>query len=142
MILNILDIVGLLAVAILFGSMAFFSAVVAPLTFIKLDPENAGRFIRALFPWYYAVVAGLSLLAAAALAWPRPVDAAVASIIALGALVSRQILMPRINRHRDRMLAGETIAEQPFARLHRLSVWINTAQLIAAFAVLLHLAAV
>ncbi len=49
--------------------------------------------------------------------------------------------MPRINRHRDRMLEGDPEAERGFNRLHRISVWINGAQLLAAFVVLLRLAA-
>ena len=36
-----------------FGVMVFFSFVVAPITFITLDIENAGKFIRRLFPFYY-----------------------------------------------------------------------------------------
>ena len=63
-----LTIMGLFATALLFGSMVFFSAVMAPLVFTKLDAETAGRFIRQVFPWYYltvitlAAVAGLSLV--------------------------------------------------------------------------------
>ena len=58
------------------------------------------------------------------------------ALIALGAVVARQVLMPRINHHRDRMQAGERAAEARFDRLHRASVWINGAQLLAALAVL------
>ncbi len=136
----VLDVIGLVAVATLFGSMAFFSFVVAPLVFVKLDGASAGRFLRGIFPWYYLVVGLLSLLALAALAALRPLEAAALGLVALGAVVARQGLMPRINRHRDRMLAGDPEAERGFNRLHRLSVWINGAQLLAAFAVLLRLA--
>lgn len=41
-----------IAVATLFGSMAFFTGVIAPLVFTKLEAAVAGGFIRALFPWY------------------------------------------------------------------------------------------
>ena len=134
--------VGLVAVAMVFGSIAFFSFVVAPLIFAKLDAASAGRFVRGLFPWYYIAVAAPSLLALAALAAVRPVDAAIMGCVAAGALVARQILMPRINRHRDRVLAGDGSAERPFNTLHRLSVWINVAQLVGVFAVLLRMALV
>ena len=133
---SFLEISGLLAAAILFGSMVFFSGVVAPLTFSKLDAATAGRFIRSIFPWYYVVIAALSLIAGASLAVMRPLEASVMGPIALGAFVSRQLLMPRINDHRDRMLKGYANAEKAFARLHRLSVWINGAQLVGAFSVL------
>ena len=134
--LTVLDVLGLVSVATLFGSMAFFSGVIAPVAFTTLDEENAGRFVRGLFPWYYLVIAALALLAMAALAAIRPLEAVVMALIALGAYVSRQLLMPRINDHRDRMLSGEAKAERGFARLHRLSVLINAAQLTGAFAVL------
>lgn len=120
--------------------MAFFSFVVAPLVFAKLDGTSAGLFLRGFFPWYYLVVGLLSLLALGALAALRPAEAVTLGLVALGAIVSRQILMPRINHHRDRMLEGQPDAERDFDRLHRLSVWINAAQLLAAFVVLLRLA--
>jgi hypothetical protein len=137
----VLDVIGLVAVATLFGSMAFFSFVVAPLVFVNLDGASAGRFLRGFFPWYYIIVGLLSLLALGALAALRPIEAATLGLIALGAVISRQILMPRINHHRDRMLEGDAGSGQGFNRLHRLSVWINGAQLLAAFIVLLRLAA-
>ena len=130
--------VGLLASATLAGSMLFFSCVVAPLVFARLEPATAGAFIRALFPWYYAVVAALSLLAALALIG-TPVDAGIMAAILAGALVSRQLLMPRINRHRDRGLAGDAGSGAAFRRLHRLSVAINSLQLVGAFVVLIRL---
>ena len=137
----VLDVIGLVAVATLFGSMAFFSFVVAPLVFVKLDGASAGRFLRGIFPWYFLVIGLLSLLALAALAALRPLEAVALGLVALGAIASRQGLMPRINRHRDRMLEGDPQAEQGFNRLHRISVWINGAQLLAAFVVLLRFAA-
>ena len=136
----VLDVIGLVAVATLFGSMAFFSFVVAPLVFVKLDAPNAGRFLRGFFPWYYLAIAVLALLAVVPFMAARPVEATVMVLIAFGAFVSRQILMPRINHHRDRMLAGEAGSEARFNRLHRLSVWINALQLIAALGVLVQLA--
>ena len=136
---QLIDVLGLVAVATLFGSMVFFSAVVAPLIFIKLDASTAGSFVRAIFPWYYLVIGVLSVVAVAAL-FANPINAAVMILIAISAFVSRQILVPRINHHRDRMLDGVASAEQPFTRLHRLSVWINGAQLFGAAVVLVRLA--
>ncbi len=133
---TILHVLGLVAVATLFGSMAFFSCVVAPLIFIKLEAATAGRFVRSIFPWYYLVIAALSVAAAGFLAVGRPLEASVMGLIALGAVLSRQVLMPRINHHRDRMVDGDPTAERRFVRLHRVSVWINGAQLIGALVVL------
>ena len=136
----ILHAVGLVAVATLFGSMAFFSGVVAPLVFVNLDVASAGRFLRGIFPWYYLVIALLSAVALASLMAIHPIETAVVALIGLGALVSRQVLMPRINHHRDRMLDGDEAAGKSFNRLHSLSVWINGAQLLAALVVLVRLA--
>ena len=134
--IDLLVVIGLVSVATLFGSMAFFSFVIAPLIFMKLDEATAGRFIRTIFPWYYLVIAGLALLATFSLLAIRPLEAAVMAIIALGAVLARQILMPRINAHRDRMLKGDKEAEKTFASLHRLSVGVNAAQLIGALTIL------
>lgn len=138
---SFLTVLGQVSTATLFGSMAFFSCVMAPLVFIKLEEATAGRFIRSVFPWYYLVVLVLSLVAALALAFALPLHAAAMAAVAAGAVVSRQMLMPRINRHRDAMLAGDSSAGKSFDRLHKLSVWINGAQLLAALAILVLLAA-
>ena len=138
--LQVMDVTGIVAVASLFGSMLFFSCIVAPLVFVELEAATAGRFIRRLFPWYYAVVGGLALLSAVCMAGGRSLDAIVMTLVLLGAVLSRQILMPRINRYRDRMVAGDAAAEAPFERLHKVSVWINGVQLLAALTVLIRLA--
>ena len=137
---SVAEIFGLMAAATVFGSMAFFSFVVAPLIFVKLDASNAALFVRGIFPWYYAVIAILSLIAAVALAVLRPAEAVLLAAVGVGSVVSRQLLMPRINHHRDRMQLGDSEAAQVFNRLHKLSVWINGGQLAMAFAVLLLLA--
>lgn len=133
---NVLHVIGLVSVATLFASMAFFPGVIAPLTFMKLDEATADRFVRGMFPWYYLVIALLSLLAAASLLAINPLEASAMGLIALGAFVFRQILMPRINDHRDGLRKGDAKAEKAFARLHQLSVWINGVQLVGAFSVL------
>jgi len=133
----LLGTMGAISTATLFGSMAFFSCVIAPLIFIELDAATAGRFIRRLFPWYYIVVAVLSLIAALCFATTHPVDAAIMGLVLSGAYLSREVLMPRINRRRDAMLQGNAFAEVSFNRLHRASVLINAVQIIAVFCVLL-----
>ena len=51
--------------------------------------------------------------------------------------------MPRANHHRDRMpaegAAAQSGAESAFSRVHSLSVWINGAQPLAVFVVLVRL---
>lgn len=130
---------GLLLTAALFGGMLFFSALVAPLVFTRLEAATAAAFIRALFPWYYLMIIIAGGLAAVVLLALRPAEAAVLAIVALAAVYARQGLMPRINRARDRSQAGDGAASPQFDRLHRCSVWLNAAQLLAAAVVLVRL---
>ncbi|HBW83131.1 MAG: hypothetical protein CMD92_06975 [Gammaproteobacteria bacterium] len=137
---NILQGFATLLVALLAGSMLFFSFVMAPLIFIKLDIDVAGKFVRAVFPWYYLlilVLAGLSALTLAALA---PLNAALMLLIAGSTAYCRQYLMPQINEHKDRSRAGESGATEVFDKLHRRSEILNGLQLLAVMAVLIHLA--
>ncbi len=62
------------------------------------------------------------------------------ALVAFGAVLSRQGLMPRINAARDRMLAGDETSGRRFNQLHRASVVINLLQLLAALVVLVRLA--
>ena len=48
--------------SIILGIMLFFSFVVAPVTFTALDEENARKFIRKIFPYYYTVNLAISVL--------------------------------------------------------------------------------
>lgn len=130
---------GVFATAVLLGAMVFFSAVMAPLIFTKLDAEVAGRFIRQVFPWYYLTIITLGTLAALAVVFSRPADALALACVALAGVMARQALMPSINRARDRVVAGELAAATRFARLHRLSVWINALQVVTVGVVLARL---
>ncbi len=117
------EVVAGLSLALAFGGMTFFSAVMAPLVFTKLPFETAGGFIRQVFPWYYLTIGAVSALAAIALLLgAEQVAALFAALSAGGFWYARQVLMPRINAARD---AGE---DNHFERLHRISVYINGAQ--------------
>jgi hypothetical protein len=119
--------------------MTFFSGVVAPLVFTRLEPETAGRFIRALFPWYYLTLGATSLLALLVLlpaAGRHTVPIALTGLTAAGFVYARQFLMPRINRARDAHQAGDSAAGRRFERLHRWSVIINGVQWLAVLVAL------
>ena len=134
-----IDVGALLSVAVLFGGMAFFAVVYAPLVFIKLEAATAGSFIREVFPVYYLAMGAASAAALALLALgtthERADLAAMAAVLA-GFAVARQLLMPAINRARDAGLAGDSGAARRFNRLHRTSVAINGAQLVTVLVVL------
>jgi uncharacterized membrane protein len=51
MLVGILELLGL---GVWIGTILFFSTVAAPTAFHALDNENAGAYIRAVFPRYYA----------------------------------------------------------------------------------------
>jgi hypothetical protein len=124
--------IGFFATGLLLGAMVFFSGVMAPLIFTKLGADAAGRFIRQVFPWYYLTIIILGGVAALAFLSFRPWDAIALACVALAGVAARQVLMPRINRARDAVVAGDAAAKTRFSRLHRLSVWINALQIITA----------
>jgi hypothetical protein len=136
---NVINGTGIFATGILLGAMLFFSGVIAPLVFSRLEADVAGRFIRQVFPWYYLTVITLGSLAALAVLFSRPADAIALACVALAGIIARQRLMPSINRAREEALAGETMAGKRFSRLHRLSVWINALQIITVGIVLARL---
>ena len=47
-----IEFAALLLVSTLFGGMMLYSFGLAPMVFSALPAEDAGRFIRAAFPWY------------------------------------------------------------------------------------------
>lgn len=137
---TISGIIAGLALALTFGGMTFFSAVMAPLVFTKLPMQAAGSFIRQVFPWYYLTMGAATLIALAALglgvvalaSWETGLTASVLA----GFVHARQILMPQINQARDAELRGTAGAGKRFTRLHRASVVINALQWLAVLTVL------
>ena len=109
-----------------FGVIVFFSFVVAPITFITLDIENAGKFIRRLFPFYYGfnlfcLILSLSI---ALVDGSFAVRYHIVILCVILFLFTLFYLMPKINKYRD------SSNERMFKITHRLSVVINYAQLI------------
>lgn len=128
---------ALYATALLTGAMAFFSFVVAPLTFIKLEAAVASLFIRALFPVYYLVIMLCGAVAAISFAIiDRPIAATAMAIVAAMAVLTRQGMIPRLDALRAAKDAGDEKAARGFKALHRVSVVINLVQLVIATCVL------
>lgn len=128
--------IALFLVALLLGGMIFFAAVMAPLVFTRLPADQAGTFIRQVFPVYYVYVAALSAAASIALAAGHRLDAALMALCAASTVWLRQGLMPMINQRSDAMRAGDASAKKGFDAMHRLSVVINFAQILVAGIVL------
>ena len=130
---------ALVATGALWGGMVFFAFVYAPLIFIKLEAETAGRFIRQVFPIYYLAMGITSGVAATALALGTThgqSDITALACVCAGFWVARQWLMPAINRTRDAHLSEDANANVRFKRLHGLSVLINAVQLFTVLVVL------
>ena len=105
--------------AALLGGMLYFALGFAPLVFTRLPAETAARFIRAVFPVYYAMGAGTALLATLLLLpTGRWAALALAAVVAGGFLLARFVLMPAINaaRPRDR---GRRRREPPLRQAPR-----------------------
>ena len=109
-----------------FGVIVFFSFVVAPITFITLDIENAGKFIRRLFPFYYGFNLFCLILSLLIALVDRSfaVRYHIVILCVILFLFTLFYLMPKINKYRDNS------NERMFKITHRLSVVINYAQLI------------
>jgi hypothetical protein len=139
-----LDVAGAVFVAAVFGGMLFFAFVYAPMIFVRLPAETAGSFIRGVFPVYYRVMGGTSVLAGVLLL-PDPESVVMLAISAVFLLVML-VLMPRINAARDASVGTAAAkdaapAAKRFASLHRLSVIVNFAQMLVVLAVLVRLIA-
>ena len=89
--------------SIILGIMLFFSFVVAPVVFTTLDEENARKFIRRIFPYYYNVNLGISLLVLLILLFTSNFEIKFYLILVVAILfaISNYLLMPMINKFRD-----------------------------------------
>ena len=112
--------------SMILGIMLFFSFVIAPVVFTTLDEENARKFIRRIFPFYYNVNLGISfiVLTTFILLSKIEVDFYLILVITVLFATSNYLLMPLINKYRDNK------QEKKFKYSHFLSVVINFVQMI------------
>ena len=108
------------------GMMIFFSFVLAPMIFKILDAENAGKFVRKIFPYYYFV--NLIFLSIAVILFIIISSIGLSFYITLALAISfifaQFILMPMINKLKDNN------EEKKFKYAHGTSVLINFIQMI------------
>ena len=117
------------AMTVFFGRMAFR----------ELDADGARRLLRACFPVYHAMLTAFSLVAAAALAMPRPFDAGLMLGVAVTALFSWFWLMPMAHRLDDMQRQGRDVGRE-LIRAQSRSSFVIVAQLAALLAVAVRLA--
>jgi hypothetical protein len=111
--------------AMILGIMLFFSFVIAPVVFTTLDEENARKFIRRIFPFYYNVNLGLSLIVLLTFLFLSKLgmDFYLILVITLLFATSNYLLMPLINKYRDEK------QDKKFKYSHFISVTINFIQM-------------
>ena len=129
-------VLALVVVAALFGGMLFFAAFFAPMVFRKLPREDAAALMRGIFPVYHRVMGIVTLLALLPLVpqWSYGPEVATLAMVGAGFVFANSVLRPHINAARE---SGRTAT---FRRLHRASVILNMAQLVAVAVVLVRLA--
>ena len=112
--------------AMILGIMLFFSFVIAPVVFTTLDEENARKFIRRVFPFYYNVNLGISsiVLILFLVLGNFGIDFYLILIVTILFATSNYLLMPLINKYRDEK------KDKEFKYSHFVSVVINFLQMI------------
>ena len=112
--------------AMILGIMLFFSFVIAPVVFTTLDEDNARKFIRRIFPFYYNVNLGLSLIVLLTFLFLSKLglDFYLILVITLLFATSNYLLMPLINKYRDEK------QDKKFKYSHFISVVINFIQML------------
>tara|TARA_Y100000591_G_scaffold279324_1_gene257807 strand:+ start:269 stop:664 length:396 start_codon:yes stop_codon:yes gene_type:complete len=113
--------------------MIFFSFVVAPVIFTNLDEENARKFIRKIFPYYYILNLALGSFITAIYVILKTYNLNFFLILIVSILfaISNFILMPLINKFKDEK------KDKQFKYLHFLSVIINFVQILILLIILI-----
>ena len=103
MMIEIITKLSVYMTSIIFGIMLFFSFVVAPVTFTSLNEENARKFIRKIFPYYYNVNLAISSFVLIFFIFLKISSLDFYLILSVAVLfaVSNFVLMPLINKFRD-----------------------------------------
>ena len=112
--------------AMILGIMLFFSFVIAPVVFTTLDEDNARKFIRRIFPFYYNINLGLSLIVLLTFFFLSKlgINFYLILVITLLFATSNYLLMPLINKYRDEK------QDKKFKYSHFISVVINFVQML------------
>jgi len=113
-------------IAMILGIMLFFSFVIAPVVFTTLDEDNARKFIRRIFPFYYNVNLTISFVILLIFLFLSKlgVDFYLILLITILFATSNYLLMPLINKYRDEK------QDKKFKYSHFISVVINFVQMI------------
>ena len=119
--------------SIVLGIMLFFSFAVAPIIFKVLEENDARKFVRTIFPYYYSINLILVSLVCIFLFYKDFINFDFYLLLSVAILfaISLFLLMPMINNARDQK------KENKFKYLHAASVIINFLQIFILLYVLL-----
>lgn len=110
--------------------MGFFMLGSLPLMILKHDTPMDARFIRGLFDVYYKAVITVAIAGAIAHAvGQRTVTSIGLAVIACIALVSRQMILSRMDGLRQTMTPTDADGIRSFRKLHVTGMALNFAQL-------------
>ena len=118
--------ISIYLIAMILGIMLFFSFVIAPVVFTTLDEDNARKFIRRIFPFYYNVNLAISFIVLLLFLFLSKfgLDFYLILLITILFAISNYLLMPLINKYRDEK------QDKKFKYSHFISVVINFVQMI------------
>ncbi len=124
--------ISIYLISMILGIMLFFSFVIAPVVFTTLDEENASKFIRRVFPFYYNINLGISLIVLIIFLILNKYGVEFYLILLISILfaTSNYLLMPLINKYRDEK------QHKKFKYTHFISVIINFIQMIVLIFIL------
>ena len=113
-------------IAMILGIMLFFSFVIAPVVYTTLDEDNARKFIRRIFPFYYNVNLAISFIVLLLFLFLSKfgLDFYLILLITILFAISNYLLMPLINKYRDEK------QDKKFKYSHFISVVINFVQMV------------
>ena len=125
--------VSIYLTAMILGIMLFFSFVIAPVVFTTLDEDNARKFIRRIFPFYYNVNLAISFIILLTFLFLSKLGIDFYLILAVAVLfvASNYVLMPLINKYRDEK------QDKKFKYSHFISVVINFIQMLFLVVILI-----
>ena len=118
---------GIFLTALMMGGMVFFAFVLTAIAFTRMSEAGGAEVIRTTFPYYYRVMAVLSV--GASLMVTGSTEAIVLAANGITFALVLIFLRPRVVRAREARDAGDAAAAATFQRLHRASVAINLSQL-------------
>ena len=121
-----IDQISVYLTSMILGIMLFFSFVIAPVVFTTLDENNARKFIRRIFPFYYNVNLAISFVVLLTFLFLSKlgIDFYLILLITILFATSNYLLMPLINKYRDEN------QDKKFKYSHFISVVINFFQMI------------